>query len=364
LPKPREQITQKGKKAQQARESVIAPRQEVRSVSKLSHASEDSLRSAATGRSPNAPPALTAAEKPDFSYLAPPFLHERRMEVWQAARMLGYEGRTIERILHDGLPEGNLDVLVENLVHCSTPVHNGGLANYKVCIEELQRERQKEAAEKLSLQEDRLSLTSEALDGLQDTLESKRGSSRSRSLGGTKESNSSSSAGRSFTGRSHSHRGSKDAVSRSQRGTKDSLSPSQRGSLSPSQRGGLSPSQGGSKEIVGRSQRGTKDTVQGILKGTRENLRMATASKELQFLSVIDGEGCEETSPENLCEMPLPGEAVDTVGDGMICTICLAQPINVELLPCQHRVACENCMSKVGSLCPLCRTFVTQRRKL
>jgi len=47
------------------------------------------------------------------------------------------------------------------------------------------------------------------------------------------------------------------------------------------------------------------------------------------------------------------------------CTICMEQAIDVELRPCGHQVACEECIAKLPRpMCPLCRALVLERRKL
>lgn len=55
------------------------------------------------------------------------------------------------------------------------------------------------------------------------------------------------------------------------------------------------------------------------------------------------------------------GGATEELG---VCGICLEAPVNTELQPCQHRVACESCATKLGVVCPLCQGTVTEVRKL
>mmetsp|Transcript_76306 Transcript_76306/g.235619 ORF Transcript_76306/g.235619 Transcript_76306/m.235619 type:complete len:323 (-) Transcript_76306:99-1067(-) len=47
-----------------------------------------------------------------------------------------------------------------------------------------------------------------------------------------------------------------------------------------------------------------------------------------------------------------------------VCGICLEVPVNTELQPCSHRVACDSCASKLGVTCPLCQAVVREVKKL
>jgi len=61
---------------------------------------------------------------------------------------------------------------------------------------------------------------------------------------------------------------------------------------------------------------------------------------------------------------PLPGAITEQAGINETCTVCFEAPLEVEFVPCGHRVACEQCAHRLGKLCPLCRTFVTGYKKI
>jgi len=303
-------------------------------------------------------------EGPDFSHLVPEFLHERHRLIVQAARVLGYEPRMVERILGNGVAEDTIETLVDNIVHASVSIYSGGLLTYKDALDEAKRKARTEASSRRESKEtSRMSLTSDRVKSLEDIPgSSRRGtlSSTSRSLGGTKETNSS--AGRSFggTGENFKRSTKETNASRNSWGTKESSLGGQRQS---------SRSIGGTKESVSRSHMGTKESMsprilQSSLKGGKASLRLSASSKEMRFVD-IDCEDGEEDLPRSPASptLSLPGEVPDAP-ESTMCTICFEKPIDVELLPCHHKVACEQCMSKAGSLCPFCRTFVTNHKRL
>ena len=41
-----------------------------------------------------------------------------------------------------------------------------------------------------------------------------------------------------------------------------------------------------------------------------------------------------------------------------LCRVCFTRAIDVQLVPCGHKIVCTDCASKIGRLCPLCRATV------
>lgn len=287
-----------------------------------------SLRSGASGFSSRLMPAVDEEPQLDLTRLVPKFLQERRQTLAKEARALGYNSYKVETALSDGVAQHSLEALVENLVHAR------GNGSYKDAVakvmpakprqvfsEPASRTSTKDIGEqsrresRLSTMRDNISLTDfEDDDGIEDNAGTPSLSSRSPT-----------SPTASYT--------QNFGLDRSQGGTKETTT-SYAKSSSSFVRG------------VSRSVEGTKETVAGLrssLKGSKESLRIAASSKESSF--------DRQRSPT----FSLPGEVID---EGAQCTICLERPIDVQLLPCQHRVTCAQCMSQAGSLCPLCRTWV------
>lgn len=51
----------------------------------------------------------------------------------------------------------------------------------------------------------------------------------------------------------------------------------------------------------------------------------------------------------------------DTLIDEQRCVVCVNNPKEVICLPCGHVCLCEDCSSKIGSYCPVCRTRIASR---
>jgi len=288
----------------------------------------------------------------DPSHLIPEFLHEKHTAIVEAARKLGYHRGTVERVLNDGVAEDSIEVLVENLVHTGW---GRDLPNYREAVhkerEILRKQAERERMEALSEASSRG--VSKETSATSTTRRSRRGSQNDIQVQDLGENEYKVSGRRASTNslRKGSLNDIEEVGEDSPRGSSNlsgSRSPSstfydRSGHPTKETVGSYDSGGSGSRQAsLGRAQRGTKDTnvtLRSSLKGTKESLRSSQTSKELA-----------------IC---LPGE----IGREM-CTICLERPIDVELQPCGHRVACEDCISKSGSLCPLCRTFVTNRRML
>jgi hypothetical protein len=287
----------------------------------------------------------------DPTPLVPEYLLKQYAELEEATYNLGYQRMQVVKILKQGVPEASVEAVVENLVHASSMA--GPLFCYKETAKTARPEKKKPTSEPsrtVSKDTRQSSLRLEDIDeeDLDDDNSTRRTSlslptSPSRSLAGTKE--NASIPGRSLRGTKESNFSSqRGGKSRGERGTKDTIPHSGRG----------------------RSERGTKDstaltslpsqrslgTNPPLLKSSLKGGREQYASKDLAVTVRSD-------SPSPRANFPLPGEV-----SGASCTICYERPIDVELLPCRHRVACEQCISQSGSLCPLCRTFVTGKLKL
>jgi hypothetical protein len=48
----------------------------------------------------------------------------------------------------------------------------------------------------------------------------------------------------------------------------------------------------------------------------------------------------------------------------MTCVVCLNAPKTVCLLPCSHMCLCEACADRCSDSCPVCRTDVTEKRRM
>jgi hypothetical protein len=46
--------------------------------------------------------------------------------------------------------------------------------------------------------------------------------------------------------------------------------------------------------------------------------------------------------------------------DSVACRVCMDAEIDCILLPCRHLVICQHCSTRVGGLCPVCRTAIGQ----
>lgn len=113
-----------------------------------------------------------------------------------------------------------------------------------------------------------------------------------------------------------------------------------------------------------------------------QDLRNLAGSKDLPVapetgdkpLAVLLGSSTGMSKPPDVNEMTLlPGsvqgehhdvqpQRANLLGN---CTICLERPIDVQLAPCGHAVACEQCVAKLASpICPFCRALVHERRRL
>jgi hypothetical protein len=50
--------------------------------------------------------------------------------------------------------------------------------------------------------------------------------------------------------------------------------------------------------------------------------------------------------------------------DSIKCKICMESPINSLLLPCGHAVACDECLKRLPSVCPICRLHVIETKTI
>lgn len=49
---------------------------------------------------------------------------------------------------------------------------------------------------------------------------------------------------------------------------------------------------------------------------------------------------------------------IEGLAEIQICTVCLTNPKEVILLNCGHVCVCADCVLKIGSKCPVCRSIV------
>eukprot|EP00992_Anisonema_acinus_P013780 TRINITY_DN8921_c0_g1_i2.p2 TRINITY_DN8921_c0_g1~~TRINITY_DN8921_c0_g1_i2.p2 ORF type:complete len:162 (-),score=47.17 TRINITY_DN8921_c0_g1_i2:149-580(-) len=70
-------------------------------------------------------------------------------------------------------------------------------------------------------------------------------------------------------------------------------------------------------------------------------------------------EPAKSPSSPPVCVVVEEAGAVDALGDAA-CTVCLAEPRAVVLLPCRHLCACAGCAPRLAA-CPLCRGAVAAR---
>jgi len=313
-----------------------------------------------------------AEEAPwDPSHLVPPFLRQRRREIFQAAEMLGYRNYDILRCLENGVAEDSIEALVDCIVHASTL---DGLACYKDAAKEKKPtqpiwQASSEASHLTSRYalEDSL-VVEDVLDDESNTSgEVLRSSGTLDSYEVTSYALGSYALGSCEVGpigscklgslgedeKSFSLQGTQESFrTRSQSGTKETeLKSSLKGSKELSLRGSL---RRGSAD-------GTKETLRSTSTHSSKE-RYGSFSQETPYRSLSTGAGSKERTGS--VNFDLPGDVGDNgrLSEETLCTICYEQPINVELLPCRHRVACEQCLVQAGSLCPLCRTFVVERQ--
>ncbi len=55
------------------------------------------------------------------------------------------------------------------------------------------------------------------------------------------------------------------------------------------------------------------------------------------------------------------GDKYDDVEEGVLCSVCLARPLEVMISPCNHVCLCRECSSLVGDSCPICKGKIDER---
>jgi len=86
------------------------------------------------------------------------------------------------------------------------------------------------------------------------------------------------------------------------------------------------------------------------LRGERDVLQQCSAS-DLAHLATLLGESLMRVQRESLRKF-------EKQADEQLCVVCLSQPKNVVLQPCNHLAMCEICFSKCNTMCPQCRSDI------
>jgi len=140
LSKPRPKIDRTLEFAANARKKLRE--KTFRTASKSSVGSGASSMMRTTGMSSALHDGLTDKQKKEefrrafLGQLVPDFLNQRRVQIGNAAHDLGYARRDVERALTNGIAEGSIECLVDNIVHCSVMSHNSACLTYRAAAEE------------------------------------------------------------------------------------------------------------------------------------------------------------------------------------------------------------------------------------
>jgi len=64
----------------------------------------------------------------------------------------------------------------------------------------------------------------------------------------------------------------------------------------------------------------------------------------------------------NPAQMMGQGQLLDphAAADDKLCKVCMAKEINTVLVPCGHRVLCENCSKVINKQCPICNQAIRE----
>lgn len=309
----------------------------------------------------------------------PTFLQEKRLELLESAQTLGYAKTVAWRVLKDGLADASLDILVDNILHSG----HGKSPTFKDAIQEVRKANMSRHTTKSRMTskdtkagtksrvttKDGASTLDPIADDLhEEHLQEVTDVADTKSLtpvdgSGTKSPMSPTS--------SHSHaspKGTKELASMDTRrlsSTKDTtgsrLSNGSRISKEvsfvgdreafaskdpPSSAGGDGPVRVASSAL--RRKGSTKDST-----GSQGSVGSDGSFRRVTLPGAVDVE-YYECEPAERATTPMVSN----------CTICLERKINVEFVPCGHRLTCEQCADSVGQICPLCRTPLRGRKSI
>jgi len=85
--------------------------------------------------------------------------------------------------------------------------------------------------------------------------------------------------------------------------------------------------------------------------------------KEVENPLTLPG-AVEPFEPHKISEIIVDIARCTTPANLEKCTICLENKINVEFVPCGHRLACDKCTDKIGVTCPWCQAPLRGRKNI
>jgi len=306
----------------------------------------------------------------------PKFLQDKRMEILESAVALGYPKTLAWRVLKEGLADDSLEVLVDNILHAG----HGKSSTFKDAIQEVRKKKSRQTASRQTTKDTRVT-TKEGI--------ANRGSDRATtplepitddpeaSLPGTVPSSDDARAmatSKELSGQVSST--SKELSTYSSRLSSKLLDQSR--SKHSSKEVSFQGSRNVSKEVgfvSGRQVRASKDPPSSA--GGSTMGRPASPPEGRSALrkkgSTKDSNGSFRSDGTDQLHVSLPGaveyydsKPAQRATTPMItkCSICLERKINVEFIPCGHRLACDQCADSVGQICPLCRTPLRGRKSI
>lgn len=234
-----------------------------------------------------------------------PFLKEEHDRLFKLAKYLGYEKEKVTRTLKDGIPSPTIECLVDNMMNAGY----GKLPSYKEALH-----RVPEPAPEMDGEPPNKSKK------WTDRGDAARSSSRPSTVG-------------PLTGISRSS-GSKLRLA-GQVSRKNTGSPRD------------SPTQSGSPSRRGSSEWGTFK-------------HMEDAPPLLPGAVVEDTANWSDEEDKPLLSPPsankLRRSAAEAEKD--LCRMCMSAPVEVEFVPCLHKISCHGCAGEWGSTCPVCQAVI------
>lgn len=105
---------------------------------------------------------------------------------------------------------------------------------------------------------------------------------------------------------------------------------------------------------LGRASRSNRKAILAQVESQCRERRLDPKALDLSLFTI-------ESTGTVRCGVPGPTKERE---DSQLCVVCLDEPKEVVLQPCNHLAVCSKCSTQIGSECPLCRSAVHAKLKV